>query len=523
MSAEYAEKWDDEARKQVEKQERARRDAAAAKPWPELIALKTGSEVPFPVQALPVGMAAAVEEVAVSVNVDPAIPATAFLGVAASVIGLHLTLQVNPTWEEPCNLYVAVVASSGDGKTPGTSPAREPLYVIEERLRAQDGADKVQAKVMIPILRAQLDAIVKSAKAGTGQDQDKALAIQTELDRWERIARRDARFVVDDVTPERLAEILADNDGRITAFNDEGAMYHHALGRYARTPNLDSHLKPWDGNPLTVDRKGGAGTAKTAIYVPHPLMTMISVVQPSVIREFGSRRDLIDKGYLARCLIAFPTERVGYRMLSDSNLTPYEAVPAWNAKILAFAEAMDSERTIGLNPQAWQAFTIWRNQVEVGLRPGGVYRDVKTFAPKITTSILRVAALFAWLDASPTVTEAHVARGILLGNYYLAHARAVMETWAGSAVADADKVINKLNHVCGCLACHGARTNRVRLAMARPFTSGTSPVGRPPRTWIGRVTRWRCSTSTATFVRSILKLGGVRAAGGSSRKLFTGS
>ena len=87
--------------------------------WPAITEITQEAQTQFPVDALPPGMRAAVEEVACTRMVDPAIPAAALLAAAAGAVGGRLGVHINSSWYTRCNLYIAVVAETGDGKSPG--------------------------------------------------------------------------------------------------------------------------------------------------------------------------------------------------------------------------------------------------------------------------------------------------------------------------------------------------------------------------------------------------------------------
>lgn len=404
-----------------------------------IIPLKVGSDRAFPVHVLPAGMAAAVREVADAVQVDPAVPATAFLGAAAGAVGARTRVHITDTWSRWCNLYVTVVAESGDGKSPGMAPALSPLAALGDRLREEADEAKRRAKVLLPVLKQELQAVQRGA-AVVGD----MMVLQEQIDEAEAALSRDARAVVDDVTPERLAQLMADNGDVLTAWNDEGALIQHMLGMYAANPSVGLFLKGWDATPHTQDRKGGNGTPGAAINLKEPRLVVVAAVQPSVIAHMGDprHRDLVERGVVGRLLISWPGSTAGTRMLSGRTAAPYTAAPAWNAHLAGMLTTDATDVTF--NPEAQRTFLAWHDRVEAGLPLGRAYADTKPFAVKIRDAVARLAGLFARLEGCRIVTAEHVERGIALGEYYLTHAEAVVEAWSGSPVGAARKLLAKL-------------------------------------------------------------------------------
>lgn len=410
-------------------------------PWPDPDPIVVGSVTPFPVDALPDGMADAVTEVARGVVVDPAIPATAFLGAAAGVLGARTEVKVTAQWSTHANLYLAVVAETGDAKTPGSTPAWGALRSVEDDVIAAATAAKREAEVMLPMLRRELKAAQDSGDLAVAD----MIVLQRRIESLESARRRDARVMVDDVTPERLAELLADNDGRLVAVNDEGALLRHLLGMYAADPNLDPFLKPWDGSPLSVDRKGGNGRDKTAIRVDRPLLTLVAAVQPATIATIGEprHRNLIERGAVGRILIAWPQSTVGTRMMSGlDHHARFRHVDPWANRLLDLHR--DGDAMLALTDDAREAFFDWHDDVEAQLPMGQAYADVRPSAVKIRGSVARIAGLFARLDGGIDVRPQHVERAIRLGDYYLDHAAAVVESWRGAPVDVARSLLAKV-------------------------------------------------------------------------------
>lgn len=422
-------------------------------PWPPIVEITQGVSERFPLDALPAGMRAAVEEVARTRMVDPAIPGAAFLGAAAGAVGAHLSIRINSSWTTAGNLYIAVVAETGDGKTPGTAPALPPMQDLEEKLRDEAAEAKRTARTQIDLLKREL----KELSGAKSPDVRRIMHMQRQMGTYEEDLHRDPRLVVDDVTPERLAEILHDNDGRIVAFNDEGALFAHLLGLYTEHPNLGPFLKAWDGSRLTVDRKGGNGKERTALVINYPLMTMFAAVQPRMVVQLGEQRHqlLRERGVIGRVLFVWPAPMAGHRKLrSQPHEVRLDKVSAWNRTLTKTASDLE-ETFLGFTPGAYDLFVDWHDQVEELLPAGEVYADIKDFVVKIREQVARIAGLFAFLEHDPDeepdpyrggieVREDHVSRAVELGEYFLRGAFAVVESWQGHPIGLARRLVARI-------------------------------------------------------------------------------
>lgn len=408
--------------------------------WPIPTPVTEGDATPYPTHCLPEGMAAAVAEVAERVMVDPALPGTAFLGVYAATVGPMTSVIIRATWRRRCNLYLGVIAPTGGGKTPSITPAMDPLRELERQAQERAEQERHEAKVMLPALEAELKAM-QSAKVPNVRDM---AVLSRKVEDLHRAVTRQTRLIVDDSTPEQLAELLADNGGRMAVVNDEGALLAHMMGRYAAQPNLDVWLKGWDGSPLTVDRKGSNGRSGTAIHIPEPLLTIVLAIQPRTVRDLGQEqhRHLVDRGAVGRLMLAWPPDNIGTRMLSGQPDVPYRHVDTWNAAVMA--EHARGPVVLAFSDHAARAFEAWHDGLEAELRPSGIYADVREFAFKLRDQVPRIAGLLARARRAAQVEPEDVAQAAALGDYHLSHARAVVEAWAGGPTDVALRLLAKI-------------------------------------------------------------------------------
>ena len=68
---------------------------------------------------------------------------------------------------------------------------------------------------------------------------------------------RPLRLIADDITPEALTSLMADNNGIITVISTEGGLFDIFNGKYSsNVVSIDTVLKAYSGDSIRVDRKG---------------------------------------------------------------------------------------------------------------------------------------------------------------------------------------------------------------------------------------------------------------------------
>jgi hypothetical protein len=208
---------------------------------------------PFPVDALPKSCRRFVREAAVSIGCAPDLVAVPLLGLLSSAIRNSRQVQLKRGWKESAALFAVVVAEPGDKKTPAQKVALEPLWhaqkrfkkeyqeeyeVYEEELRHWEAERKVAAKEGEPAPPKPKEPVLKSV-------------------------------VVDDVTVERLADILDENPRGVTSAQDELSGWVLSMNQYkagGKGADRQFWLRVWSNAPVKVDRK----SRKVPAIIPEP-------------------------------------------------------------------------------------------------------------------------------------------------------------------------------------------------------------------------------------------------------------
>lgn len=375
--------------------------------WPQIISFEAPKVKPFPVQSLPQALREYVEQVAESYQVPADLPGCLGLAVIAASIAKAYGIELGNDWREPSNLYVAVVLPSGQRKS----------AVFNEMTR--------------PLEQAERNARSRTQSLGIAPD-----------------ASMCSRYIVDDVSPEELAQLLAVH-GRIALMSSEGGLFGMMAGRYSKgVPNLDVYLKGHSGDPLRVDRKNSPPS-----HVQNPALTVALTIQPDVLDELASQPCFRGRGILARFLYAVPLSVLGNRKVATRPVTP-ETREGFNYRIDELLKqqhsyARDSSATrFSLDLEAAEAFLEYRESVERRLAPNGSLASIADWGGKLPGAIARIAAgLHAfqhWDNPAETKISRHtLASAIALGEYFQTHAIAAFDTMGADPLVESARALSE--------------------------------------------------------------------------------
>src|SRR5262249_6458799 len=137
------------------------------------------------------------------------------------------------------------------------------------------------------------------------------------------------QFFCDDVTPEKLTQLIVRQGGRMLLASAEGTVFEIAKGRYSETANFDVFLKGHAGDPLRTGRVG-----RETDSVNSPALSCALAVQPDVIAGLAERASMRGRGFLARWLYALPLSLVGRRKTAPPGV-PADVADAYRQRLLA--------------------------------------------------------------------------------------------------------------------------------------------------------------------------------------------
>jgi hypothetical protein len=438
--------------------------------WGPPIPLEDSRLPEFPAAALPDWLRDYVIAESRATQTPRSLAGTLVLATAAAATARKVRVLIRSGWEEPVNIFAAVVLDSGNRKTAVFSHVTAPLVEFEsqEQERAAPQIRKFLSRRGV-LEQRRKDRERKAAKAPAekrGELEQEVIEIVEELARLP--VPLAPRLFADDVTPEKLAGLLHDHGGRFAVLSAEGGVFEVLAGRYSSNsvPNFDVFLKGHAGDPLRVDRIG-----RPPEHVDRPALTVGLAIQHDVLRGLRRKPGFRGRGLLARFLYAVPTSLVGSRDVNAPPV-PTDVAESYRSNMFrlfsAFWDRAD-ESVLPLSPAAQRTLKDFEAKLEPKLDKFGEFGGIADWASKLVGAIGRIAASLhvaervgacePWRDPIDADT---VENAIQLGTFYLAHAKAAF------AEMGADPEVENARHVLAWIA----RT-RVRKFSKREVHQGT--------------------------------------------------
>jgi putative DNA primase/helicase len=361
---------------------------------------------PYPLDALPLPIRAAVEEVVSFVKAPVPMVASSALAALSIAIQAHLDAKRLEKLHGPVGLFILVIADSGERKSTCDGIFTKSITEYEE----------AQAEASKPALRDHRAAIEAwEAKRGGVRDKIRQLAkdqkstaamesVLRDLEHDKPEPPRIPRLLYADATPEALAFGLAKqwpSGGVVSA--EAGIVFgSHGMGKDSVMRNLGLLNQLWDGKSLTIDRR-----STDSFTVRGARLTVALQVQEPTLREFFTRSGALARGtgFLARFLVAWPESTQGMRQIdpdAPDGPATWPHLAAFHRRIAAILDQpvpIDEDGALtlpvlSLTPEAKAAWVEYHNAIESELPRGGELYDVRDVASKSADNAARLAALF---------------------------------------------------------------------------------------------------------------------------------
>lgn len=405
----------------------------------------------FPVSALPAWVQKYVEGLSRATQTPSDLAALLALTVISGALAGNVRIRARAGWIEPLNIYTITAMPPATRKSAVFSEVVEPLEEVERSLVIEKRQEIAERQTQRRQLEGKLKEIEKRISKGKGHGMAESEARELAKEISECRIPAVPRLITSDVTPEAMASLLAEQDGRLAVLSPEGDLFDLLAGRYSNgAPSFDVILKGHAGDTLRVDRR------TRSEFVERPALTIGLAVQPDVIRGLASKPTFRGRGLIGRFLYAWPANTVGNRKIKPEPLE--NAVKAeFKRKVKSLAgisKEMDDEsrprpRLLSLTPQADNALARFEEEIEPSLAEDGELGTIADWAGKLAGAILRISGILKLaeyaenlLDFDWKVDAETVKQAIEIGRYLVPHAQAAFaEMGADPLVEDAKHLL----------------------------------------------------------------------------------
>lgn len=248
-----------------------------------------------------------------------------FVAVAAIVAagaligaGCGIRPKEKDDWQVIPNLWGGVIARPSMLKTPALADVLKQVKKLELEAKEHYEEELLLSEADAEILKAQKDAVkAKMLQAAKGKGSETLEELRQEyalLEQPEAPARR--RFITNDATIEKMAELLNENERGILYFRDELVGFLVNLDREDRQADRAFYLEAWNGfGSYTTDRIG-RGTIDTN----NLCVSILGGIQPSKLTGYlmQAKDDLQNDGLLQRFqLLVYPDEPEDWKLVDE--------------------------------------------------------------------------------------------------------------------------------------------------------------------------------------------------------------
>jgi len=408
-------------------EDQSREETVTPSAWPEPIPFDDYSLLPeFPIEAIPGVCGEIIHRLAESCQVDAGLPGTQMLAVLSTAIGARSKIVLD-THTEPGNLYLFSQCGSGNRKSETNKQLTFPLYSYQKTQQEAMVSVIREAENKARILERRLEKLEKRAA-----DEDDPLERDSIIRECNSILREieenpvpaTPTYLVDDITPEKLGGIMADNGERIAILSPEGGIFKIISGLYSKghTPNIDLILKAHAGDAWSSHRVG-----RESKTMERPALTLGLMVQPDVLEEIGKNSEFRSRGLSARFLYSICLSHAGYRTRHTSPI-PANIKEAFH-RLIESLVAIEGKHELRLSPDAQSLWNEFYDETEKLLRSGAELEFLVDWGSKLPGAVARISGLLHFAEHGPQGTEKPISRdsmsrACLLGVYFTEHAKA---------------------------------------------------------------------------------------------------
>ena len=405
------------------------------KDWEEPIELQEIEAVPLPVDILPDWLSKYVNNICMFLQAPSDMVLLIVLSALSTALANKAEIEIKQGYTEPVHIWTCSILPPANRKSPVVKKISKPIWDYESQIREEIKPERrhlLQEKEILENVIEQKKKVASKQEEASKRDNTIARIneLGDDLDILEEKIPALPRILVDDITSEKLAQVMEENQGRAAVLSAEGDIFQLMAGRYSKSANFSVFKKAWTGSEKIVDdRIGRQGTS-----VDKPALSLGICAQPAVIEELTDKNSFRGEGILGRFMYAIPESPVGRRLTgADVPSLDKRAENEYinNMHILLRTRPADKEsqywkpHILRLSAEALQIRNKFEADVEKMLGPEGKLHHIADWGGKLVGNTVRIAGLLhiaSQIDDPGIWTNKKIAAASMEGAVKLGHA-----------------------------------------------------------------------------------------------------
>lgn len=341
-------------------------------------------------------------------------------------------VEIKEGYREPTNTYWLIALPPSERKSSIVSLCRSPIEEWEREKQRNEIVENKQRESEKKTLQKAIEYKRNQASKADRETFQKFTQEIAELELHLPEPYVYTRLLADDITPEALGCLLANQNGKIGILEAEGGLFHTIAGRYSQgVPNLDVLLKGYSSEHIRIDRKNSA-----PIFVEHAHITLFLFVQPCILQNRGAGEVFRGRGLDARFIYFFPKSKVGNRKLDT------ESIPiiikqryAQHIRMLLDIQCNEEPYTLKLDQEAYEEWLSFSQKIERKLLLHSELGSLSDWGGKLPGLVARLAGIL--YCATHTVPQKYIIdketmqKACYLGDIFIKHAQYAYGFMAG--------------------------------------------------------------------------------------------
>lgn len=395
----------------------------------------------FPVDNLPKVLKDMVKEVCNSYQVPLDLPGTLALISCSAALGKQYRVQITEDWSEPTNLYAAVCMPPASRKSAVYKVMTSPLELAESKYLEENYEKLKENKRLRGIIAKSIKlAEKKASEAIDPLERYEVLERIKELEKEMPEQLFPFRLLADDVTAEKVTNLLSEHHGRLAIMSAEGGIFDILAGRYSNnTPNFEVFLKGHAGDNIQVDRMG-----RESEKIKSASLVVGLTVQPDVLKTMSEQKGFRGRGLIGRFLMVIPPDNVGNRKTKTAAVLPRISAEYSNmllgltTDLQKFEDnSQSSSKKLCFNDETKILFQQFQEWAEHQLRPGGSLDGINDWGGKLAGAVARIAGIlhvvkFRNLAVNEKIDQETFQAALSLGHYFIGHAHVAFNLMVGN-------------------------------------------------------------------------------------------